>query len=64
MAEGQDPTDITSELDPDRECDPVDVDPNTGMTVFQRFTVLAPCKNNCRGGKIFTYISGKQRNTY
>ena len=59
MAEGQDPTDITSELDPDRECPPIVLDQDTGDPVFtddgftinQRFTVLSPCKNNCRGGK-------------
>ena len=47
VAEGQDPNDPFSDLDPDRECDLfVDyVD-----FVFQKYFVLAPCKNNCRGG--------------
>ena len=51
VAEGQDPFNFTSELDPDRECD-LFVTDDTGVPTFpQRFTVLSPCKNNCRGGK-------------
>ena len=46
VAAGQDPLDPASELDPDRECDLFDTDGN-----FQRFTAIAPCKNNCPGGE-------------
>ena len=51
VAEGQDPSDFTSELDPDRECDPIIFDPVTFEVILQSFTSLPPCKNNCRGGE-------------
>ncbi len=59
MAEGQDPLDPSSELDPDRECPYLYIDPETNYPVFtedfdfilQKFSALSPCKNNCRGGK-------------
>ena len=58
VAEGQDPSDFTSELDPDRECDPIIFDPVTFEIVLQSFISLAPCKNNCRGG-ILILLKGK-----
>ena len=59
VAEGQDPLDTTSELDPDRECDPIVINPDTdypeytddGQVIWQKFIPISPCKNNCRGGK-------------
>ena len=51
MAEGQDPLNPISELDPDRECDQPLFDPDTGEFIIQKFPAISPCKNNCRGGK-------------
>ena len=51
MAEGQDPTDITSELDPDRDCDYFTFTIN-GTKAIQKFEALSSCKDNCKGGKL------------
>ena len=49
---------FTSELDPDRECDPYIFDPVTFEAIRQKFKSLPPCKNNCRGG-ILILLKGK-----
>merc|ERR1712079_991940 len=57
VAESQDPSDFTSELDPDRECDWFIFDPVTSEGFSQRFSSLQSCKNNCRGVN-FSVVSG------
>ena len=46
VAEGEDPTDPLSELDPERNCSFYNEDGQR-----QKFAALATCKDNCRGGK-------------
>ena len=52
MAEGQDPTDNTAELDPDRDCNYF-----TDSYAIQKFEAISSCKDNCKGGKLKTRLS-------
>jgi len=48
VEEGQDPDNLTSDLDPDRECN-----------FFERtFFAIEPCKDNCKGRVDFPVVSG------
>ena len=52
VAEGQDPTDNTAELDPDRDCNYF-----TDSYAIQKFEAISSCKDNCKGGKLKTRLS-------
>ena len=47
VAKGEDSENSSAILDPDRDCD-----------YWERFSFLAPCKNNCRGGMSCILIIG------